>query len=77
MQVKEPNESDWNKLIRLMKSLNGTKDNKLRMSMDNIKCIKWYIDAAFTVHADYKSHTGATMTFREGAVQSISQKNRS
>ena len=66
--MKDPNESDWNKLVRLMKFLNGTKDKKLRLSVDNIKCIKWYIDAAFAVHADYKSHTGATMTFGEGAV---------
>ena len=66
--MKDPNESDWNKLIRLMKFLNGTKDKKLRLSMDNIKCIKWYVDVAFAVHADYKSHTGATMTFGEGHI---------
>ena len=59
-----------------MKFLNGTKHKKLRLRMDNIKCIKWYINAAFAVHADYKSHTGATMTFGEGAVQSISQKEK-
>ena len=59
-----------------MKFLNGTKDKKLRLSVDNIKCIKWYVDAAFAMHADYKSHTGATMTFGEGAVQSISQKQK-
>ena len=59
-----------------MKFLNGMKHKKLRLSMDNIKCIKWYVDAAFTVHTDYKSHTGATMTFGEGAVQSISRKQK-
>ena len=74
--MKDPNESDWNKLIRLMKFPNGTRDKKLRLNVDNIKCIKWYIDVAFTVHADYKSHTGATMTFGEGAVQSISRKQK-
>ena len=74
--VKDPNECDWNKLIRLTKFLNGTKDKKLRLSMDNIKCIKWYVNAAFAVHAKYKSHTGATMTFRECMVQSISWKQK-
>ena len=59
-----------------MKFLNRTKHKKLRLSMDNIKCIMWYINAVFTMHADYKSHTGATMTFGEGAVQSISQKQK-
>ena len=74
--MKDPNESDRNKLIRLMKFLNGTKHKKLRLSMDNIKCIKFYINAAFAVHSDYKSHTGATMTFGEGVVQSISWKQK-
>ena len=40
-RMKDPNESDWNKLVRLMKFLNGMKDKKLRLSVDNIKCIKW------------------------------------
>jgi hypothetical protein len=41
-----------------------------------LNCIKWYVDASFAVHPDFKSHTGATMKFgdREGAPQSISRK---
>ena len=37
-----------------MKFLNGTKHKKLRLSMDNIKCIKWYVDARFAVRANEK-----------------------
>ena len=60
-----------------MKFLNGMKDKKIRLSFDNIKCIKWYVNAAFAVHTVYKSHTGATMTFGgEEAVQSISRKQK-
>ena len=76
MHVKDHNESDGNMLIRLMKILNGTKNKKPRLSVDNIKCITWYVDAEFTVHADYKSHTGVTITFGEGAVQSISRMQK-
>jgi hypothetical protein len=36
------------------------------------------VDASFAVHPDYKSHTGATMSYRDGdgAVQSISRKQK-
>jgi hypothetical protein len=45
---------------------------------DNLYCIKWYVDASFAVHPDYKSHTGATMSYGDGngAVQSISRKQK-
>jgi hypothetical protein len=38
--------------------------------------LKWYADASFAVHPDYKSHTGAIMTMGKGAVQSISRKQK-
>ena len=38
--------------------------------------VKWYVDAAFAVHPDFKSHTGGVMTFGRGAVQSISRKQK-
>ena len=34
------------------------------------------MDAAFTVHNDFKSHTGVVMTFGRGALQSISRKQK-
>jgi hypothetical protein len=48
-RVKEPNEADWNKLVRLMKYLNGTRDLRLTLSADKLNCIKWYVDASFAV----------------------------
>jgi hypothetical protein len=62
-RVKGPNEADWAKLVRLA---------------DNLHCIKLYVDASFAVHPDYKSHTGATMSYGDGdgAVQSISRKQK-
>ena len=77
-RVKGPNEADWAKLVRLMKYLNGTKEFNLTLSADNLRCIKWFVDASFAVHPDYKSHTGATMSMGDGhgAVQSISRKQK-
>jgi hypothetical protein len=77
-RVKGPNEANWAKLVRLMKYLNGTRDRKLTLSADNLHCIKWYVDASFAVHPDYKSHTGATLSYGDGdgAAQSISRKHK-
>ena len=37
---------------------------------------EWYVDASFTVHPDFRSQTGGTMTFGKGAVQWLSKKQR-
>jgi hypothetical protein len=75
-RVKKPNQDDWNKLVRLMKYCNGTCKDKLILSADDLHVLKWHVDAAFGVHPDFKSHTGAVMTLGEGAAQSISRKQK-
>ena len=75
-RVSEPNESDWKKLVKVMKFLKGTKEVVTTMSMDNSNTIKWYIDAAFAVHKDLKSHTGAVMTLGDGIICSVSTKQK-
>ena len=59
-----------------MKYLNGTQDMKLTLSAENLRSIKWYVDASFAVHPDFRSQTGGTMTFGKGAVQSLSKKQK-
>ena len=75
-RVQEPTETDWSKLVRMMKYLNATKKKVLTLSADKLSIVKWYVDASFAVHPDYKSHTGATMTWGNGAVQSMSRKQK-
>ena len=75
-RVTKPNETDWRKLIHLIKYLNGTRRKILTLSADTLNVIKWHVDASFAVHPDFKSHTGAVMTFGEGAVQSMSRKQK-
>jgi len=75
-RVKKPNQDDWNKLVRLMKYCNGTRKDKLILSADDLHVIKWYVDSAFAVHPDFKSHTGAVMIYGGGAAQSISRKQK-
>ena len=75
-RVKAPNQDDWRKLTDLMRYLNGTRNDKLILSADNLHIIKWWVDAAFAVHPDFKSHTGAGMTLGKGIIQSQSRKQK-
>jgi hypothetical protein len=75
-RVKEPNEGDWNKLLKTMGFLKGTVDDVLKLEADDTQTLSWYIDAAFAVHADMKSHTGAVFTMGKGALVSDSRKQR-
>lgn len=75
-RVKNPNEDDWRKLTKLIKYLNGTRNDKLVLSADDLRCLKWYVDASFALHPDYKSHTGGMLTFGNGAVQTASRKQK-
>ncbi len=75
-RVKEPNQDDWNKLTRMMKYLNGTRKDKLILSADKVTVLKWYIDSSFAVHPDFKSHTGAVMTYGRGAPITGSRKQK-
>ena len=62
----------------MLKYLESTKDLVLTLEADkgDILLCKWYPDAAFAVHSDFKSHTGAVLTLGKGAVNTISAKQK-
>ena len=68
---KQPNEEDWEKLMRLMKYMNGTKELVLTLSAEQLNILKRFVDAAFAIHADFKGHTGMTMTMGQGTIMSM------
>jgi hypothetical protein len=51
-RVKSPDKDDWGKLKRVLKYLNGTKYLKLKLSMDDLGLLKWYVDGLHNVHWD-------------------------
>ena len=57
-RVKEPDEDDWKKLIRLLKYMRATMDLKLTLSANGTNVLKWWVDGSYAVHHDFKSHTG-------------------
>ena len=59
-----------------MKYCNGTCEDKLIISVENLHVIKWYVDSSLAVHPNFHSHTGGVMSFGKGAVQSVSRKQK-
>ncbi|CAJ1960266.1 unnamed protein product [Cylindrotheca closterium] len=75
-RVRSPNQSDWHKLVRMMRYLHSTRKWHLTLSADNLHVMKWFVDASFAVHPDFKSHTGGVMTMGGGAMQALSKKQK-
>jgi hypothetical protein len=75
-RVKDANKGDWNKLLRVLSFLKGTINDVLKLEADDTNTLTWYIDAAFAVHADMKSHTGAVFTMGKGAIIGSSTKQK-
>ena len=62
-RVKEPDEDDKKKLIHLLQYLKATREITLTLKANQLKTPKWYVDAAFAVHHDMKSHTRGVVLF--------------
>ena len=75
-RVKSPNQGDWGKLLRMMRYLASTQEMVMTLIADKTRAMKWHADAAFAVHPDFKSHTGATMSMEKGSIYSTSRKQK-
>ena len=73
-RVQSPNESDYKKLDRLFKYLNGTKELGLRLTQKNGINVMIQIDASFAVHPEAKSHAGSATSIGEGTIYAKSSK---
>ena len=60
----------------MIQYLRGTADYGLTLEADDLQQIYWWIDAAFAVHQDMRSHTGQHMSLGKGAVYSSSSKQK-
>ena len=73
-RVREPTEEDWNKICGMMRFLKQTQYDVLTLSIDNSGVIRWFVDAAFALHSDFRSHTGTVATMGKGAAGHICRK---
>ena len=67
---------DWGKLKRLLQYLNRTVNDVLTIGADSLDKLVTWVDAAYGVHQDMKSHTGGAMSFGRGAVLCKSSKQK-
>jgi hypothetical protein len=74
-KVTNPSYHDVLKLTRVIKYLNGTRDEVLQLKWGDQ--IQLHIDAAYGVHEDGKSHTGLVATMGNGCLLAASTKQKS
>jgi hypothetical protein len=58
----------------MLKYLNGMRYLKLKLSVDSLGILKWYVDGSHNVHWDCKGHRGAVLKLGKGAITSYSRK---
>jgi hypothetical protein len=75
-RVKSPNQSDYRKLTRVIKYLRLTIFIPLVLGWDGTGQLTWSVDASFAVHKDMRSHTGAVLSLGQGALMSMSLKQK-
>jgi hypothetical protein len=75
-KVRSPSANNWDKITILLRFSRNTKEDILRLSMEDSFIVKWYLDASFAVHEGMKIHTGAVMLLVKGVVQAITTKQR-
>ena len=75
-RVRNPDKDDYKKLVRAIKYIRRTKFLRLTIEATHLDQNHWFIDGAFAVHDDMRSHTGAYMTFGYGMLDgsAIGQK---
>ena len=75
-RVREPNQSDSTKLLRVMGYVKRTRGVGMTLRTDGATQLRMYVDVAFACHDDAKSHTGVAVMLGRACVyaRSIKQK---
>ena len=75
-RVKSPDVNDNKKMGRVMRYLRDTIFLPLVPGWDGTGNIYRSVDASFAIHSNLRSHTGAVMSLRKGALLAISTKQK-
>ena len=65
-RVRDNDTNEYKQLARITKYVEGTIGLPLILSIDKPGNIKWYVDAAFALQQDMRSHTGGIMNMVMG-----------
>jgi len=75
-RVSVSTEQDWSKLKRVLQYLHRTLDEFLVIGADSLTVMKTWVDAAYGVHSDLKSHTGGVISMGRGTIMCKSTKQK-
>ena len=67
-RVKKPDQDDWKKPKRMVQYLRQSWALSLTLEDEDLRVVKWWVDAAFAVHPDMRSQTGGDMNLGKGIV---------
>ena len=75
-RVSKSTKQDQQKLRRVLEYINGSMDVEYTIGADDMGKMRSWVDAAFAVHPDMKSHTGGVMSFGTGGIICKSTKQK-
>jgi len=75
-RVSKSTKQDQKKLRRVLEYINGSMDVEYTIGADDMGKMRSWVDAAFAVHPDMKSHTGGVMSFGTGGIICKSTKQK-
>lgn len=75
-RVQESTREDYKKLCRVLGYLKSTQDWVLVLQSQMTSQIKTYVDAAFALHSDFKSHSGVVLYIGKTLVYAASKKQK-
>ena len=73
-RVQNPDTDDYKKLSRTLKYLRTIAGFPLILGIAGTNTVSWWVDGAFAIHNDMKSHTGAYILLRIGSPYASSSK---
>ena len=75
-RVANPNVEDDVKLTRVLRYLQDTIEDRRVIGINDIDTLETWVDAAYAVHPDMRSHTGGTMSLGTGVIHTKSFKQK-
>jgi hypothetical protein len=59
--VKELDQDDWKKLLRVLSYLHSTLRLMLTLQCEDLKKVDWYVDSSYAVHDNMRGQNGTIM----------------
>ena len=75
-RVANPNEDDWQKLERLLRFVNSTREDKRIIGINDINTMNTFIDASYIVHSNMRGHTSGAISIGVGIIHGKASKQK-